>query len=326
MPLAGTALLVALSAGPAPFASPASASDGAPPKAFTIEDPRITESSGLAASRLHPGVYWTHNDSADGAYLYAIDSRTGRTVATVTMTGVGRPRDVEAISLGPDNSLYVGDIGDNAGGSWSHVWIYKLPEPRELHDQTVRATQYTVTYADGARNAEALVVHPKTGRAYIIDKDEDGGHLYEGPATLSPSGTNVFRSVAPVDLWVTDAAFSPDGSRLAVRGYFGGILYDWKDGVPHRNAMLHVPMQDQGESLTYTPDGSALMYGSEGKRSTVVPGVLPGTSAGGASKGPTAGTDGGTPQAASYGKGALVLLIALALVYGGKRVAGRKKH
>src|SRR6266542_2444324 len=83
--LAGLLLVGAL-------AAPASAADG--DDRFTIKDPRITESSGLAASHLHPGVYWTHNDSADGAYLYAVDSGTGKTVATVTMTGVGAPRDV----------------------------------------------------------------------------------------------------------------------------------------------------------------------------------------------------------------------------------------
>ena len=71
-------------------AVPAVADDGdTADRSFTIEDPRITESSGLAASRLHPGVYWTHNDSDDGPYVYAVDSRTGKTVATITHEGRG---------------------------------------------------------------------------------------------------------------------------------------------------------------------------------------------------------------------------------------------
>src|SRR4051812_23922841 len=172
------------------LAVPAAAAGG--DEGFTIKDPRITESSGLAASHLHPGIYWTHNDSDDGPYIYAVDSATGKTVATVTFSGVGKPRDVEAISIGPDNEIYVGDIGDNLDGTWPYVWIYKLPEPKVLKDQTIRATQYVVKYSDGARNAESLVVHPKTGRVYIIDKKEDGGHLFEGPATLSTSGANYF--------------------------------------------------------------------------------------------------------------------------------------
>lgn len=330
MPLAGAALLVALSGltgltGLSTGSAVALSPSPAPPRAFTIEDPRITESSGLAASHAHPGIYWTHNDSDDGPYLYAVDSRTGKTVATVTMSGVGRPRDVEAISMGPGNTLYVGDIGDNTGGGWSHVWIYRLPEPKELHDQTVRATQYTVTYADGPRDAEALMVHPKTGRVYIVDKNEDGGHLYAGPATLSPSGTNVFQRVAPVGLWVTDGTFSPDGEQFAVRGYFGGILYDWRGGHPKRKATLTVPMQGQGESITYTTDGSALMYGSEGVRSQVVPGRLPGTGSGSPSN-DGGGSAGGAGVSGDYTKGAVVLLIALAVLYGGKQVVSRKSR
>ncbi|OSP44322.1 hypothetical protein B7767_05520 [Streptomyces sp. 13-12-16] len=253
---------------------------------FTIKDPRITESSGLAASRLHPGVYWTHNDQDEGPYLYAVDGGTGETVARVALSGVGTPRDVEAIAVGPGNRILVGDIGDNLGGTWPHVWIYELPEPTELKDQTVRATQYVVKYEDGARDAESMVVHPKTGRVYIIDKNEDGGHLYEGPAKLSASGTNVFRPTVPVDLWATDAALSPDGERLAVRGYLGGIWYDWNGGEIRRGGRISVPL-GQGESATYTIDGRKLLLGMEGVGSPVEAEDAPG--------------DGGEPGAGAEG-------------------------
>ncbi|MEU9136075.1 WD40 repeat domain-containing protein [Streptomyces sp. NPDC048404] len=318
--LAGAALVLAL-------AAPALADGG--DGGFTIKDPRIKESSGLAASRAHPGVYWTHNDSDDGPYLYAVDSRTGRTVATVTMSGVGAPRDVEAISLGPDGDLYVGDIGDNLGGSWDHVWIYKLPEPKVLKDQTIRATQYVVKYADGPRNAEALMVHPKTGRVYIADKDEDGGHLYEGPAELSATTTNVFKPVATVDLWVTDGAFSPDGRQLAVRGYFGGIAYSWNGGRIKRLERLNVPLQGQGESITYTPDGSTLLYGSEGADSGVEPEDAPGA-AGSGSNSPS--KDGGSADGGGSGDGtsgqvkigAIAVAALFAVLFGFKRLLRRR--
>ncbi|MFJ8882855.1 WD40 repeat domain-containing protein [Streptomyces sp. NPDC102402] len=251
-------------------ASPATADDGdQADRTFTIEDSRITESSGLAASRIHPGIYWTHNDSEDGPYVYAVDSRTGKTVATVTMEGVGEPRDVEAISLGPDGNLYVGDIGDNLDGSWDHVWIYRFPEPKRLADSTVRATQFDVTYADGARNAEAMMVHPRTGRVYIASKNEDGGGLYEGPRKLTTGGNNVFRRVGEVP-WVTDGAFSPDGREVVFRSYFSARAYAFEDGRLGADRAVGVPLQGQSESVTYTADGSAMMFGSEGERSEVV--------------------------------------------------------
>ncbi|GGW61163.1 WD40 repeat domain-containing protein [Streptomyces caelestis] len=301
------------------LAVPASAADG--DEEFTIKDPRITESSGLAASRQHPGIYWTHNDSDDGAYLYAVDSATGETVATITMTGVGSPRDVEAISIGPGNQIYVGDIGDNLGGTWPHVWIYRLPEPKNLRDQTIRATQYVVKYSDGARDAESLVVHPKTGRVYIVDKNAKGGHLYEGPAELSPSGTNVFRPVAAVpDLEATDATLSPDGEHLVVRSYFGAIAYDWNGGEIKRKERLGVPFLGQGESVTYTADGTRLMYGSEGADSSVEGQDAPGGDSNSPSgSGSSATRDGGGSGEGLSGDlktGAIAVAVACAVLFG----------
>ncbi|ANB07014.1 hypothetical protein SAM40697_3056 [Streptomyces ambofaciens] len=309
------------------FAVPASAADGGDGgDGFTIEDPRITESSGLAASRLHPGVYWTHNDQDNGPYLYAVDGATGKTVARVALSGVGTPRDVEAVSIGPGNRIFVGDIGDNLGGTWPHVWIYELPEPTELRDQTVKATQYVVKYADGARDAESLVVHPKTGRVYVIDKNEDGGHLYEGPAKLSASGTNVFRRAAPVGLWATDAAFSPDGERLAVRGYLGGLWYDWNGGRIQRKGRISVPL-GQGESVTYTTDGEKLLLGMEGARSPVRAQDAPGGGGGGGSS----SSSGGSAASGDDGSGgstlkvgALGLAVACAALFGLRRLVRRR--
>ncbi|MEV8545200.1 WD40 repeat domain-containing protein [Streptomyces sp. NPDC051572] len=323
----GAGFLVGALALPA-AAAPSDDGDGKGDKGFTITDSRITESSGLAASHLHPGIYWTHNDSNDGPYIYAVDSSTGKTVATVTFSGVGKPRDVEAISIGPHNEIYVGDIGDNLDGTWPYVWIYKLPEPKVLKDQTIRATQYVVKYSDGARNAESLIVHPKTGRVYIIDKKEDGGHLFEGPATLSSSGTNYFKPIAAVDLWATDAAFSPNGRQLAVRGYLGGIYYDWNGGKIKREGRLDVPLQGQGESVSYSADGTKLMYGSEGTDSPVQAEDAPGGSSD-SSKSPSGGgssasgdSDGGSGSNVKIG--AVAVVVVGGALFGLRRLTRRR--
>ncbi|MFD4132402.1 WD40 repeat domain-containing protein [Streptomyces goshikiensis] len=324
--VASAASVVLLPGAPA-FAA-AGGPSGSAPSGFTITDPRIKESSGLAASRIHPGVYWTHNDSDDGPYVYAVDSATGKTVARVTLTGIGKPRDVEAISLGPDGALYVGDIGDNRDGTWDHVWIYRFQEPKQLADATVKAEQFTVRYEGGARNAEALMVHPVTGRVYIGSKSEDKGGLYEGPEKLSASGPNVFRRVADLP-WVTDGAFSPDGTRLTVRGYFLARTYPWKDGRPQgEGERIDAPWQGQAESVTYTADGSALMFGAEGAASRVVALPVAASGASGASDAP-AGAGGGQagPSPAgegSFTKGALVLAGATAALFAAKRIFRRR--
>ncbi|MFF8959480.1 WD40 repeat domain-containing protein [Streptomyces sp. NPDC014894] len=316
---AAAVLLLALSA------SPARAADDS---GFVIEDPRIKESSGLAASRAHPGVYWTHNDQ-DEPRVFAVDSRTGKTVATVTLRGVGAPRDMEAVSVGSDGRVYVGDIGDNLNGTWKHVWIYAFPEPKTLGDTTVRATQYTVKYADGPRNAEALMIHPTTGRAYIASKNEDGGGLYEGPERLSASGTNVFRRIGEVP-WVTDGAFSPDGKELVLRSYFSARGYEWKNGRLGADERVRAPIQRQSESVTYTADGGALMFGSEGEGSEVERVGLKKSGGGdaparasGAAAGSDGGADGGEPGDRTVTYGVLAVGAAVVLLLGLKRLFRR---
>ncbi|AYV26409.1 WD40 repeat domain-containing protein [Streptomyces avidinii] len=332
-PLAAVAL-AAVTLALFPAACLATAADGSPgggASSFTISDRRITESSGLAASRRHPGLYWTHNDSGDGPYVYGVDAATGRTVARLTLTGIGTPRDVEAISLGPDGRLYVGDIGDNRNGRWDQVWIYRFPEPARLGDQSVKATTFTVRYEDGPRDAESLMVHPVTGRVYIASKNQSGGGLYEGPERLQTGATNVFRRIAPVP-WVTDGAFSPDGTRVTLRGYLMARTYPWRDGRPvGEGARVEAPWQGQAESVTYSADGSMLLFGSEGKDSQVM--ALPATPSGSlgvALPNPGAGgptlSDGHAPVAHGGGNftlSALVLSSVAAAVIGLRRLTRR---
>lgn len=242
---------------------------------FTLTDPRITESSGLAASRRHEGVYWTHNDSGPdhGPTLYAVDG-DGATVATVWLAGDGvEARDWEAVALGADEAgepaIYVADIGDNYQGGWPNVRVYRIPEPRNLVDQTVTATTFTFSYADGGRDAEGLLVDPRDNRLYVVTKEFAGG-LYAAPDPLDPDGVNTLTRVGAAPLFATDAAFSPDGEYYAIRTYWSATVYDASAGVPGRRiATVALPESEQGESLAFTPDGRALLVGSEGVRSPV---------------------------------------------------------
>jgi len=46
---------------------------GAPVHLVNLENQSIKESSGIAASRRNAGIFWTHNDSGDGPFIYAFD-------------------------------------------------------------------------------------------------------------------------------------------------------------------------------------------------------------------------------------------------------------
>ncbi|OOC55683.1 MULTISPECIES: hypothetical protein [Nocardiopsis] len=239
--------------------------------AFEFQDPRISESSGIAPSLRHEGVWWTHNDSGDHpSEVYAVDGE-GRTLATVTL-GLER-RDWEAVSVteGPDGtpSVLVGDVGDNFGGGWPNVRVYRFDEPEALTDALVEPEVFTLTYEDGGRDAESMMVDPRDGRLYVVSKEFSGG-LYAAPETLEPGGEHVLERIDSAPLFATDAAFGPDGTRYAIRTYWGATVYDSTEGVPGSAlGSFDLPESDQGESIAFTPDGTALMAGTEGLNASV---------------------------------------------------------
>jgi hypothetical protein len=285
---------------------------------FTIRDPRVTESSGLAASRLHPGVVYTHNDSGDAARVFAVGP-DGRVLATLRLAGV-QARDWEAIAPGRDErgrpALFVGDIGDNRG-TWPSVAVYRISEPAVLRDATVPARRYRLRYPGGPRDAEALLVDPRSNRLFVASKEPAGGGLYEAPAVLRGDGVNLLRRVGGVPPLVTDGAFAPDGHTFVLRGYLDAYVYA---ASGRRLDSFGLPAQDQGESITYTGDGRDLLVGSEGVDSPVWRVRLPAAATppdGTASRAGGRASPGGGPSAtvaALRGWRAAALLLVLLLL------------
>ncbi|MFI6602267.1 hypothetical protein ACIBHX_38960 [Nonomuraea sp. NPDC050536] len=242
--------------------------DDAQEKLFTIKDPRIAESSGLAVSPTHPDVYYTHNDSGAGPVFYALGPN-GRTKATFRLRGA-ESRDWEAMAATKDPKtgrgvLWFADIGDNMDGAWPDVSIYRVMEPTVLKDATLPAVRYRFRYSGGGRNAEGIMINPRTGRLYVVSK-EFSGSVYIAPKQLRTSGINILRKVGDAPIMATDAAYAPDGSSYVIRTYFSATLYRPSGEMITRVSM---PELHQAESIAYAPDGKALLTGSEGLNSPV---------------------------------------------------------
>jgi hypothetical protein len=290
-----------------------------------LQDPRIVESSGMALSRRHPGVLWTHNDSGDRARLFAVGA-DGRTRATLTLAGVAA-RDWEALAAGRDDqgrpALFVGDIGDN-NGVWPEVAVYRVAEPAALRDATVAAVRYRLRYADGPRDAEALLVDPRANRLYVATKSVNGGGLYQAPARLRTDQVNLLRRVARVPPIVTDGSFAPDGHSFVLRDYQGAFVYT---APGRRVGAFELPIQYQGESIAVASDGRSVLAGSEGADSevwrvplpaSILARVTPATRPRAGVAPPGQPASGGPTWAATavlgVAAGALVLLAALAFL------------
>lgn len=261
---ASRVLLALLVAAPALAAAPAHAADD-PEVVCRITDERLAEVSGITWSAKHDGVWWVHSDSGNGPYVYALDGGTCDVLARVRVSNIDA-RDLEAIGTGVDPQgrevLWLADIGDNRD-SWPEVRLHAILEPSRLVDQQVRATTYRLTYPDQPHNAEAILVSPTSAEVWVVTKQLARGAVYRVP--LSTSGVATAKRVGEVGGLVTDAAMAPDGSRFVIRDYFAAKLFDAPVSPASLDAgtPLALPDQPQGEAISFTRDGSALVVASE---------------------------------------------------------------
>lgn len=247
----------------------------------TITDKSLAEISGLTASRFSPGVYWVHNDSGDKARLYAVDAK-GKLVAKVDVTGAEN-KDWEDIASGPGAggklALYIADTGNN-GGERDDLKIYRIREPKPSGDKkaaTETAEEFPFSYPDGNHDCEAIFVDPGNGQIYLVTKTlKSDCAVYRFPMPLKAGnkvvlekvGGQKIKSIAQLRM-VTGAAVSPDGSRVAIRTYFGAFELQRTKGkgfatiFDHEPAVIQVPLMSQAEAIAYSADSKSILLTSE---------------------------------------------------------------
>lgn len=253
----------------------------------TFRNPRLTEPSGVVASRAHPGILWTHNDSGDRPYLYATDL-LGRDRGAIRVSGA-KLDDWEDLALGPCPSgrgdcLYIGDTGDNTERRKS-VTIYAVPEPdpplvaADTQRVTAAALALKVRYPDGPHDVEALYVSPRDTAVYLVSKGRSGNvRLYrishsawQGDRTITAElvQTLPIKVDASRGRRVTGAAARADGALVAIRTYID--IYFFQPGpdgrlVPTRRPHCSVAGLERGGEAIAFRDDSTLILASEADR------------------------------------------------------------
>ncbi len=251
----------------------------APQVISTVRIEGLIESSGLAASRKYPGVFWTHNDGEKIPHLYAFD-RAGKKRGRVRITGA-KIYDWEDIAIGPGNHIYIGDIGDN-NRRRKNIVVYRVEEPEPGSAKSKSAQAIVLRYPDGPHDAESLLVHPKTGEIYIVTKargKDTRTRVYKAragaksPAVLKQVAEVRLPNESPLTLLIgraTGGAISPDGTHVVLCDYFrayeaalpagGGFDAVWKQ----RWKPIELGRRAQGEGVCYRHDGKAVLASSEG--------------------------------------------------------------
>lgn len=224
-----------------------------------IDHPAIRESSGLAASRRHPGVFWTHNDKGNPSAIYAIDHK-GVLLAEYE---VAIPNtDFEDIATDGDGKLYLGNIGNN-GAKRTTLEVHRLSEPHPAHaaqggSRLQVEKTWRLRFPSSAFDCESLVIH--NGSGYVISKLFTGepAAIYRFP--LDGDGDVVLEKVVeiPVKAPVTAADLSADGRALAVLSAAGlhlftvdGDIARAKDAKPEEIALPDGKL----EGVCFTADG-----------------------------------------------------------------------
>lgn len=243
-------------------------------QAGTVTAPAIDEASGLAASRLTPGVLWTHNDSGDTSRVFAL-SATGSLLGTFNLTGAGA-FDWEDLAVGPGpvngtSYLFAGDIGDN-NSVRSSIQIYRVPEPLipggpPTTTNLAGVDTLTLTYPDGARNAETLIVDPLTGDLYIVTKSFANERVYRAPKPAAGSVSIALEFLGTVGvIRATGGSIAPDGSEIIVRTLTHAFQFDRDPGESWAEALAQWPTsflltnEEQGESLAFAAGPSNIGF------------------------------------------------------------------
>lgn len=266
-----------------------------PRTAGRIESSEINESSGIAASKCQPNVLWTHNDSGDGPYLFAID-KTGKNLGTWKVENAENVdwEDIESYKeTGGKCFVFVGDTGNSKKNPRTEHKIYRVPEPmvpasssrstRKEPANTAPAEVLTFAYPDEPHDAETLMVDPANADIYVVTKSRNAA---AGVYKLKPSfNAGLIRAEKITGITVpaipngflTGGDIAPDGKRLVICDYFAAYEFvlpadakSFDEIWKQKPAVIKLGDREQGEAICYSDDGNSLFATSEGKNKPLI--------------------------------------------------------
>ncbi|NUQ61284.1 MAG: hypothetical protein HUU20_02280 [Pirellulales bacterium] len=240
----------------------------------------IDESSGIAASRRAPGVFWTHNDSGDDARIFAFDTR-GRDLGACRLDGVDAYdwEDIASFTWNGKSYLLIGDTGNN-GLAAAVQMLHVVEEPAIDPDRGVACGQLPVvqtiyfSYEDDHRNCEAVAVDPTDHTVVLATKERSGDCLIYALAwpekQPKPTTALIARRIASAKVpSVTGMDIAPDGRRAVLLTYLSAFEFTralnepWSAAFSRPPREIAVPDRLQGESICYGADGNTLYLTSE---------------------------------------------------------------
>ncbi|XP_069107995.1 uncharacterized protein [Argopecten irradians] len=250
----------------------------------TIDNSAIDEASGLAASRTHKNVLYTHNDSGGHNLIYAIDATNGHVLSTITISGA-KSHDWEDIACGPcpdmsGHCIYIADTGGNYHGE-ANV-LYKVEEPDHLHHTQTISVGHSdmIHFSWSESNCETIMVG-RDAEIYLISKVAHGrGKFFHIPkSNWGRSSTVHVSSLATLDSYSSrngpvGGDISPNGHEVIIK-MLDYVLFwyipheDYAEGLKRNPQTLPYHRERQGESVCWDSHGNGYYTISEGSDPTL---------------------------------------------------------
>lgn len=252
-----------------------------------LEDRRLREASGIAASTRRDDVLWIINDGGAKSIIHATDL-SGRIHGQLRIDKVDNRdwEDLAAVKIDETPYLIVAEIGDNEERHKASR-LYLIEEPaleleddRKLREPASRVIEFE--YPDGSRDAEAMAVDADEDLAYILTKRDLPPRLYTVPLDPEEDGRITASLLGPVTslpdpdrndvdianitndwFWQPTAMdFSRDGRHAVILTYEAVYLFRRAEGQSWYSALQAEPY---GLSIDRIPGAEAVAFSASGQ-------------------------------------------------------------
>jgi len=225
-----------------------------------IANPRLTESSGVVASRQFPGIFWSHTDggSPKKQSLYAME-RDGTSVSEVFISDIFIT-DWEDIAIDDQKHLFIGDLGNNDARR-TELWVHQIdePDPKGPARVTRPTRSWRLRFPGAPFDCESLFVWQ--GHGYVVSKvfKDSRAQIFRFPLTDTKEPVTLeLVATTKIESPVTGADISSDGKLLGLVAKSGafmsridGDVSRADKGKPFQVKFRH----EQIEACTFVPEG-----------------------------------------------------------------------
>ncbi len=181
---------------------------------------KISEASGLLFSKTYPNVIWTHNDSGDKPFLYAVDRKSLQLISKIKIENA-QHKDWEDITY-YKGDIVIGDFGNNKSRR-NALKLYFIDEPNPYKEKKATVKKhlkfkYSDQIDDKIRNYDCEAMFSFNETLFLLTK-----HREDRNTTLYKIENDIAKKVTDFAIGGKVTSADSHGNYIAVLTY--DLLY-----------------------------------------------------------------------------------------------------